>query len=107
MSISDLLSALAGGSTAPGRTAGPPATPQDTTPVQDILEADVVQLTLSHDGIWQVAASPESDTSFARTPPRSPFSTPRLYPSVTSLYAPTGGLQASAPSRGLVLDIYV
>jgi len=107
MRISDILSVLAGGALAPGRTAGPPDAPQDRPPVQDILDADVVQLTLSHDGIWQVAASPESDTSFARTPPRPPFPTPRLYASVTSRYAPTGGLQASAPSRGLVVDIYV
>ena len=106
MSIGDILSALARSGPALARTSGPPGTARGIASIQDIPEAEIMQLTLSNDGIWQVVASPQSDTSFTRTPHRTALQTLRLYPSITHLYAPTGRPQASAPARGLVLDIY-
>jgi hypothetical protein len=70
------------------------------------LKADAVQLTLGHDGIWHVSAPPESDTSFTRAAPHRPYPPPRLAPFVAPQYAPTGRLQASPPTPGLMLDIY-
>jgi len=71
------------------------------------LKADAVPLTLGHDGIWHAPATPESDTSFTRPSPRSPFQPPRLAPFVGQRYAPTGRLQASPLTPGLMLDIYI
>src|SRR5215831_15223324 len=70
------------------------------------LKADAVPLTLGHDGIWHVSATLESDTSFARASRRSPFQPTRLAPFVAQRYAPTGRLQASPLTPGLMLDIY-
>ena len=64
-------------------------------------------LLLGHDGIWYVPATPESDTSFTRPSRHSPFQAPRLAPFVEQRYAPTGCLQASPLTPGLMLDIYV
>jgi hypothetical protein len=72
-----------------------------------VLKADAVQLTLGHDGIWHVSATPESDTSFTRAAPRRPFPPPRLAPFVAPRYAPSGRLQASPLTPGLMLDVYV
>ena len=71
-----------------------------------VLKADAVQLTLGHDGIWHAPATPESDISFARASRRSPFQPTRLAPFVAPRYAPTGRLQASPLTPGLMLDIY-
>ena len=71
-----------------------------------VLKADAVPLTLGHDGIWHVSATPESDTSFTRASRRSPFQPTRLAPFVAPRYAPTGRLQASPLTPGLMLDIY-
>jgi hypothetical protein len=70
------------------------------------LKADAVPLTLGHDGIWHVSATPESDTSFTHASRRSPFQPTRLAPFVEQRYAPTGRLQASPLTPGLMLDIY-
>jgi hypothetical protein len=75
-------------------------------PSPHVLKADAVPLTLGHDGIWHVPATPESDTSFARASRRSPFQPTRLAPFVAPRYAPTGRLQASPLTPGLMLDIY-
>ena len=72
-----------------------------------VLKADAVPLTFGHDGIWHVPATPESDTSFARPSSRNPFQPPRLAPFVGQQYAPTGRLQASPLTPGLMLDIYI
>ena len=71
-----------------------------------VLKADAVPLTLGHDGIWHVSAPPESDTSFTHASRRSPFQPTRLAPFVEQRYAPTGRLQASPLTPGLMLDIY-
>ena len=83
------------------RTAAPHA------PSPHVPQAEAVQLTLGHDGIWHVSATPESDTSFTRASHRSPFQSPRLAPFVAQRYAPTGRLQTSPLTPGLMLDIYV
>ena len=71
------------------------------------LKAEAVQLTLGHDGIWHVPGASESDTSFARPLRQRPFQPLRLASFVTPRYAPTGRLQASPLTPGLMLDIYV
>ena len=84
-----------------------PFTPSPHAPSPHVPQADAVQLILGHDGIWHVSTPPESDTSFARAAPRSPFQPSRLAPFVGQRYAPTGRLQASPLIPGLMLDIYV
>jgi hypothetical protein len=81
-----------------------PSRPFTSSP--HVLKADAVPLTLGHDGIWHVPATPESDTSFTRASRRSPFQPTRLAPFVEQRYAPTGRLQASPLTPGLMLDIY-
>jgi hypothetical protein len=95
------------GGTASARTSAPPGTSGDQASVYHIPQADVVQLTLGHDGIWHVPATPDSDPSFTRPSRRSPFQPLRLTSFVTQQYAPTGHLQASPLTPGLMLDIYV
>lgn len=95
------------GGTAPARTAGPRGTTGDPVSVRHGSEPEIVQLTLSREGIWHVPAAPESDTSFTRPAPRRIFALARLSPSVSPQYAPTGRLQASTSTPGLLLDIYV
>jgi hypothetical protein len=71
---------------------------------------DIVQLTLGHDGIWEVsAASPAADsttasayTTASTVPPMA-----RLYHSFLRLYSPEGLLHAMEQSRGLMVDVYV
>jgi hypothetical protein len=89
------------------RTSGSLGVTGDPTSGLYIPEADVVQLTQSHDGIWRVPASPTSDTSFTRTTPRRTWQPQRLSPSVGQRYASTGRLQASPPTPGLMIDLYV
>ena len=84
-----------------------PRAPAPHAPSSHIPQADAVQLTLGHDGIWHVPAAPESDTSFIRSSRRSPFQSLRLAPFVEPRYAPTGRLQTSPLTPGLMLDIYV
>jgi hypothetical protein len=107
--IDHVQSFPARGGAASARTSDPSGTSQASASVQGqgVPQADVVHLTLSSDGIWQVGPASQSDPSFARTPHhRTAFQMPRLYPSVTQLYTPTGRPQASPPARGLVLDLY-
>lgn len=84
-----------------------PFTSSPHAPSPHVPQADAVQLTLGHDGIWHVSSKPEPDTSFARPSRHSPFQSSRLAPFVASRYAPTGCLQASPLTPGLMLDIYV
>lgn len=77
------------------------------TPSSQIRHADAVQLTLGHDGIWHVSGTPEPDASFTRPSRHSPLQPSRLTPFVAPRYAPTGCLQASPLTPGLMLDIYV
>ena len=107
MKISHVLPFLSRGGTAPARPPGPPGTSAGPASTHHVPEAEVVQLTLSHDGIWHVPATPASDTSFTRPAPRRTFQPPRLAPSGGQRYAPTGRLQASALTPGLLLDIYI
>jgi hypothetical protein len=81
--------------------------PSPRAPSSHILQADAVQLTLGHDGIWHAPGTPEPNTSFTRPSRHSPFQSPRLSPFVALRYAPTGRLQASPLTPGLMLDIYV
>jgi hypothetical protein len=81
--------------------------PSPHTPSPHILHADAVQLTLGHDGIWHVSATPEPDTSFTRPGHRGPFQPPRLAPFVEQRYAPTGRLHVSPLTPGMMLDIYI
>ena len=95
------------GGTASARPSGPLGAPGDSVSAPYVPLADAVPLALGHDGIWHVSATPESDTSFTRPSPRSPFQPPRLAPFVAQRYAPTGHLQASPLIPGLMLDIYI
>jgi hypothetical protein len=72
-----------------------------------VPEAEVVQLTRSHDGIWRVPTSPASDPSFPRTTQPRTWQPQRLSPSGGQRYASTGRLQASSPTPGLMIDLYV
>jgi hypothetical protein len=72
-----------------------------------ILHADAVQLMLGHDGIWHVPGTPEPDASFTRPPRHNPFQPTCLVPLIAPRYAPTGCLQATPLTPGLMLDIYV
>jgi hypothetical protein len=81
--------------------------PSPHAPSPPILHADAVQLTLGHDGIWHVPATPQSDPSFPRPAPRSPCQPPRLALSTGQRYAPTGRLHVSPLTPGMLLDIYV
>src|SRR5262245_33649804 len=83
-----------------------PFTSSPHAPSPHGLKADAVPLTLGHDGIWHVSAPLASDPSFTRPSPRSRFQSPRLAPFVAQRYAPTGHLQASSLTPGLMLDIY-
>ena len=76
-------------------------------PSPHALKAEAVQLTLGHDGIWYVPAASESDTSFAYPLRHSPFQPSCLASFIAPRYAPTGRLQASPLTPGLMLDIYV
>jgi len=84
-----------------------PFTPSPPTHSLHVPQAEAVPLSLGHDGIWYVPATPESDTSFTRPSRHSPFQPPRLAPFIEQRYAPTGRLQASPLTPGLMLDIYV
>jgi hypothetical protein len=84
-----------------------PSPPAPRAPSHSVPEAEVVQLTRSHDGIWRVPASPTSDASFAHTTQRRIWQSQRLSPSVGQRYASTGRLQASPPTPGLMIDLYV
>jgi len=95
------------GGVASAWTAKPPEISGDLASGSHIPEAEVVQLTRSHDGIWRVPASPASDTSFARTTQRRTWQSQRLSPSGGQRYASTGRLQVSPPTPGLVIDLYV
>ena len=100
-----------------GKTVSPydaflrPCAPRPFTPSRMPLAACPTSrccpLILGHDGIWYVPATPESDTSFTRPSRHSPFQPSRLAPFVAQRYAPTGCLQASPLTPGLMLDIYV
>ena len=81
--------------------------PSPHAPSSHILHADAVQLMLGHDGIWHVPGTTEPNTSFTRPSRHSSFQSPRLAPFVEQRYAPTGRLQASPLTPGLMLDIYV
>src|SRR5205823_12655535 len=83
-----------------------PRTASSHAPSPHVPQADAVQLTLGHDGIWHVSTTPESNPSFTRATPRSPFQPPRLAPFVGQRYAPTGRLQTSPLIPGLMPDIY-
>jgi len=84
-----------------------PFTSSPHAPSPHVPQADAVPLILGHDGIWYVPAPPESDTSFTRASRHNPFQPSRLAPFVEQRYAPTGRLQASPLTPGLMLDIYV
>jgi len=84
-----------------------PLTPSPHPPSPHALKAEAVQLALGHDGIWHVPAASESDRLFTRPLRHSPFQPPRLASFVAPRYAPTGCLQASPLTPGLMLDIYI
>jgi hypothetical protein len=81
--------------------------PSPHSPSSHIRHTDAVQLTLGHDGIWHVPGTPEPDPSCTRPSRHSPFQPSRLTLFVAPRYAPTGCLQASPLTPGLMLDIYV
>ena len=107
MKLHDIPPFFSRGGTASARPSGPPGTAGDPLSAPYVPHADAVQLTLGHDGIWHVSATPESDTSCTRASRHSPWQSPRLAPFVTLRYAPTACLQASPLTPGLMLDIYV
>ena len=104
--ISHIPPFFGSGGTASARTSGPFGTVGDPASAYHVPLADAVQLTLGRDGIWHVPAAPESDTSFTRPARQSPLKPPRLAPFVAPQYAPTGRLQASPLTPGLMLDVY-
>jgi hypothetical protein len=70
-----------------------------------VPEADVVHLSLNHEGIWHVPAA-AAETTFTRTPHRRTAAPSRLAPIGNQPYAPTGRLQACPTTPGLMLDLY-
>jgi len=83
-----------------GTTHGPPAGAR-------VPEADVVHLTLNHDGVWHVPTATASETSYGGASHRRATAPPRLAPTVKHIYAATGRLHASPMPPGLMLDLYV
>jgi hypothetical protein len=105
--LNDIPPFFSTGGIASTRTSGPHGTSGDTASAPHVPKIDVVQLALGRDGIWYVPASPDSDPSSPRSSRHGPFQPPRLAPTVGQQYAPTGRLQASPLTPGLMLDIYV
>jgi hypothetical protein len=71
---------------------------------------DIVQLTLGHDGIWEVSAPlppADSTTASAYTAASTVPRIARLYHSFLRLYSSEGLLHAMEQSRGLMVDLYV
>jgi hypothetical protein len=73
---------------------------------------DVVQLTLGHNGVWEVrAAAPSPDATFANS--ARPFAPAFPHPSQLShalwhIYSPAGLTQAiEYTRRGLLVDVYI
>ena len=76
------------------------------TPIEE-----VVQLTLGHDGVWEVrAALPSPDAAFEDAARAFTAVFPRvsqLYHSLWRVYSPAGITQAMEYARGLLVDVYV
>lgn len=72
---------------------------------------DVVQLTLSHDGIWEVKPSSAADdpalhSSTQTFPPPLPRVS-RLYHSLLHVYSSEGITRALERTQGMLVDVYV
>ena len=75
-----------------------PCTPAPHAHSPHVPQAEAVQLTLGHDGIWHVPAAPESDTSFTRPARRSPFQPLAFSPVCRAAVCPYGS-PAGQPSH--------
>jgi hypothetical protein len=86
------------------------ALPEEAALARPAVE-DIVQLTLSREGIWEVSAPktmPDGNvaaSAYASTPTLPRMA--RLYRALSWLYSPAGLLHAMEQSRGLVVDLYV
>jgi hypothetical protein len=93
------------------RRFGADVAPQDNASTPHSPLEDVVQLTLGHDGIWEVrAAAPSSDATFEN--PARPFAAvlPRssqLSHALWHVYSAAGLTQAIEYARGLLVDVYI
>jgi hypothetical protein len=71
---------------------------------------DVVQLTLTSDGIWEVTATSVAAEELATPAHDSPGHFPggsRLYHSLLNVYSSAGLIHANQAARGLLVDMYV
>lgn len=107
MRVGTVFSALTGSGPAAGRTAGPPGSARSAGSLDEILEAEIVQLSLHSDGIWQATAVSEADASFTQTSHRRAPFPPKLPAAGVRLYLPTGHLHVRTPTVGLQVDTYV
>jgi len=111
MRIDDVVSAPQKSGSERLRRLGADVAQQDNTPTPHTPVEDVVQLTLGHDGVWEVrAALPSPDTTFENS--ARPFAAvfPRasqLYRALWHVYSPAGLTQAIEYTRGLLVDVYI
>jgi hypothetical protein len=112
MRIDDVVSAPQKSGSERLRRLGADVAQQSDTPTPHTPVEDVVQLTLGHDGVWEVrAASPSPDAAFEN--PARPFAAvfPRasqLYHTLWHVYSPAGLTQAiEYTRRGLLVDVYI
>lgn len=84
--------------------------PQDAPSAPHTPGEEVVQLSLGHDGIWEVRAaspSPESTLEDSAHAFASVFPhVSRLYHSLWRVYSPAGITPAIEYARGLLVDVY-
>jgi hypothetical protein len=111
MRIDDVISAPQKSSAERLRRLGADVAQQGGTPAPHTPVEDVVQLTLGHDGVWEVrAAAPSPDTTFEN--PARPFvavfpRSSQLYHALWHVYSPAGLTQAMEYARGLLIDVYI
>lgn len=107
MRIEQVFSTLIGRHPTPGRTAGSPGGTSGGSSIEAILEAEIVQLSLNSDGIWQAATSAQSDTAYAQTSARHTPHPLQLASTGLRFYLHTGHLHVRIATVGLTVDTYV
>ena len=107
MRLGQVFSSLTGSGRVPGHPVESPGTAEHGSARDTTLEAEIVQLSLNSDGIWQAAAPAESSTDYTQTSPRQQRYTRTLATVGMPVYLPTGQLQVRTPTVGLTVDVYV